>query len=197
MLNKFRESLRGGISNIARIFVKIGFKPWTISLLGLILVITASLWMATNPTKINILIAILLYLLGNAMDALDGEVARLTGSVSKWGGYLDSILDRIGEIIFILSISYTNILTWDLTYIYIVTAILISYSRARGEVEGVKLSGVGIMERAERVIAIALILILYITIGIDPAPLFIILIILNIATVIHRSIYIYKTLRKS
>lgn len=197
MLNRFRNTLRTYINTTAKLFVKIGLQPWMISLIGLLLIITASLWIAQSPTKTGILISVLLYLLGNAMDALDGAVARITDKVSRWGGYIDSMLDRIEEIIFILSISYAGILTWDLSYIYIATAILISYSRARGEGAGADLSGVGLMERAERIIAIALILIIYITIGIDPAPLFTILIILNTATIIHRSIHIYTKLRES
>lgn len=196
MLNKFREALEEYINCIATIFIRAGLKPWTISLIGLIIVMVSSIWIAINPSKLNILISVVLYLLGNGMDALDGAVARLTDRVSGWGGYLDSMLDRLGEIIYILAVSYAGILTWDLSYIYIVTAIMISYARARGEGVGARLGGVGIMERAERILGITLILLIYIFTGLDPKPLFIILIILNIATIIHRSIYVYMELRK-
>jgi phosphatidylglycerophosphate synthase len=84
-------------------------------------------------------------------DQLDGVVARLQGP-TKLGAFLDSTLDRIGDIFIFFGIilgGYTNI------YIGLITlagAFLTSYTRAKIESLGVpNLYGVGLLERTDRV----------------------------------------------
>jgi len=94
-------------------------------------------------------------LAGALMDMFDGAVARLTNSASKFGAFLDSVLDRLGEavILFGLLVFYVrdgHELGAFLTFGTVVLSIMVSYSRARAE--GLEVPGdVGFMGRPERI----------------------------------------------
>ena len=96
------------------------------------------------------------------MDLLDGTVARKTGKVSTFGGFLDSTLDRISDGLIVLGLVLGRMLwPWEITswkintiigFISLLVILLISYIRSRAEIEGVEMRGVGFMERAERIL---------------------------------------------
>ena len=99
----------------------------------------------------NIFFIIITLFIVEFFDQLDGVVARLQGP-TKLGAFLDSTLDRIGDIFIFFGIilgGYTNI------YIGLITlagAFLTSYTRAKIESLGVpNLYGVGLLERTDRV----------------------------------------------
>lgn len=85
-------------------------------------------------------------------DAVDGAMARKYSKVSRFGGVLDSILDRISEIALYAGLMAGGLVSvwvglWALT-----ASLMVSYVRARVSVEGVTLKGVGIAERPERLL---------------------------------------------
>ena len=41
-----------------------------------------------------------------ALDGLDGNLARATGRVTRWGDYLDHTLDRVLDVVWILALGY-------------------------------------------------------------------------------------------
>jgi phosphatidylglycerophosphate synthase len=99
----------------------------------------------------NIVFIIITLFIVEFFDQLDGVVARLQGP-TKLGAFLDSTLDRIGDIFIFFGIilgGYTNI------YIGLITlagAFLTSYTRAKIESLGIpNLYGVGLIERTDRV----------------------------------------------
>src|SRR5690242_499071 len=92
---------------------------------------------------------------------LDGAVARATGAVSTFGGFLDSTLDRYSEVVVYLGLllyfldrpeARTGAI---LTFLATIGALLISYARARAEAAGFTAS-VGLVARPERVLILAL-----------------------------------------
>lgn len=106
-----------------------------------------------------------LLLIASAFDMVDGAIARATGSVSKFGGFFDSTLDRYSEIVV-----YIGLLIWLnetrddhigalLILIAATGALMISYARARAEAIGYGAS-VGLVARPERVVLLALCLII-------------------------------------
>src|SRR3712207_605101 len=96
-------------------------------------------------------------LVASAFDMLDGAVARATGTITRFGGFLDSTLDRYSEVVVYLGLMLYFFHTNDdtvgpvLIFISAVGALLISYARARAEAAGYKAS-VGLVARPERVI---------------------------------------------
>lgn len=106
-----------------------------------------------------------LLLVASAFDMVDGAIARYTGAISTFGGFLDSTLDRYSEVVV-----YLGLLIWlnqtgdDHTGAVLVMiassgALLISYARARAEAAGYTAS-VGLVARPERVVLLALALLI-------------------------------------
>jgi len=98
-------------------------------------------------------------IVANLFDMLDGNVARLTGRVTKYGGFLDSTLDRLsdmgsfmGIMIFYARLTeYHSTLNVFLGGAGMIASVLVSYTTARSEALGVK-ANVGFLQRPERVV---------------------------------------------
>lgn len=85
------------------------------------------------------------------LDQLDGVIARLQG-VTKFGGFLDSTLDRYSDILIFVGIIIGEFTEIIIGFIVIFGAFLTSYTRAKLESLGiVSLSGVGLLERTDRI----------------------------------------------
>jgi phosphatidylglycerophosphate synthase len=69
-----------------------------------------------------------------SLDALDGAVARVTKTTSKYGGYLDAVIDRYQELAIYFTIAYVNDY-WLVCFLAITGSLLVSYNKARTAVE--------------------------------------------------------------
>lgn len=98
-------------------------------------------------------------IVANLFDMLDGNVARLTGRVTKYGGFLDSTLDRLSDMSVFLGImvfyardtDHHSTLNVFLGGVGMIASVLVSYTTARSEGLGVK-ANVGFLQRPERVV---------------------------------------------
>ena len=104
------------------------------------------------------LVGAALFVVGSILDILDGALARRSGKGSPFGAFLDSTVDRIGEAFMIAAIGLVLMRdgsTWGLALAFAAMAgsFLVSYTRARAEVLGLK-GDVGLGSRAERVVVI-------------------------------------------
>lgn len=128
------------------------------------------------------------------LDQLDGVIARLQG-VTKFGGFLDSTLDRYSDILIFVGIilgEYTEII---IGFIVIFGAFLTSYTRAKIEALGiVSLSGVGLLERTDRIPILIIGTIIQIWIPFAIWWTMVILAIGTHLTAIQRFIFAYKNL---
>jgi CDP-diacylglycerol--glycerol-3-phosphate 3-phosphatidyltransferase len=101
-----------------------------------------------------------LLLVAGIFDTFDGALARVTDKASAFGAFFDSTLDRIAEagiglgLLLYYSIHH-NASSTILLYLVIVGSLIISYARARAEGLHVECK-VGLMARPERVIALAI-----------------------------------------
>ena len=140
----------------ARAAHKLGLTPNRVSAIGLALVFLSALAYSRWQTdRLYLILAVVLLLLSSFCDALDGVIARLYQQATPFGGFLDSLLDRYADaaIYAAMIISGLCYLIWGL--IALIGSLLVSYSRARAEALGIKMEAIGIAERAERVIIIA------------------------------------------
>lgn len=95
----------------------------------------------------------------NLFDMLDGNVARLTGNVTRFGGFLDSSLDRLSDMVCFLGIlifyagnsPQHSILNVFLAGTGLVGSVMVSYTTARSESMGVR-ANVGFLQRPERIV---------------------------------------------
>jgi CDP-diacylglycerol---glycerol-3-phosphate 3-phosphatidyltransferase len=98
-------------------------------------------------------------IVANLFDMLDGNVARLSGRVTKYGGFLDSSLDRISDMGCFLGVMMFyagnspqhSILNVLLGGIGMIASVMVSYTAARAEGLGLK-ANVGFLQRPERVV---------------------------------------------
>ncbi len=153
MLTSFKHLAQGPTEYIARIFLKFGFSPNSLTLTGLGLGFCACglfIW-----TQNAVLFGVLIFSLG-LFDALDGALARLTHQTSKFGSYLDAMCDRIFDAVAIFSVAWVSG-EWILCFFLVVGGLLVSYAKARAAME-IMISNnewPDLMERTERGIVFA------------------------------------------
>jgi phosphatidylglycerophosphate synthase len=96
-----------------------------------------------------------------AFDALDGAVARITGKTSKYGGYLDAVIDRYQEIAAFLAIGLVTG-WWALCFLALSGSLMVSYNKARTalEIPIQNHNWPDLMERFERIFVLCAALIL-------------------------------------
>ena len=140
----------------ARVLSKTGVTPNTLTVMGFLVSVAAGVLIATE----YFLVGGLVVLFAGAFDLIDGPVARATGKTTKFGGFLDSTLDRLSEaavIAGILAYYAFHEGTWEslLAYGCFVGSVMVSYLRARAEGLGIKCE-VGIFTRVERVIVMSI-----------------------------------------
>jgi archaetidylinositol phosphate synthase len=158
MLNNFRDSLKPHLEKLGNSFASTGLSPnfWTAVGLGFAFLSAISYGLNLQIQFAAIIGGILL-LVSGFFDVVDGQVARVTKKVSKKGGFLDSVFDKIAEVAIFLGLLVGNFAEPYLVFLAITLSLLVSYTRSRAESLGVKLQGIGIGERAERLLVIAII----------------------------------------
>jgi len=129
-----------------------GWNPNALTYLSLVLACVSAVLFATAQTAY----AGFVLLLSGACDSLDGWLARETAQTSRRGAFLDSSLDRIGEILVFIGLC---VFFRDSPFLYAVLiglggAVMVSYTRARGHSLGVDFDR-GIMQRPERIVYLA------------------------------------------
>ena len=146
----------------------------------------------------NNIIAGLLVQLSSIVDGIDGNLARLKGMTSEFGGFLDSVLDRYADILIVLGLTlwslshetYSGI--WLAGMLAITGVICISYTRARISPNHRHLFDKGFKSLASRDIRLFLIM-LGAVIGQAYFCLIVIAVLTN-AVVFYRLIYMYRYL---
>ncbi len=156
MISKIRHKLQTPQDLIAKPFSWL--HPNAITLLGILPCLLFAYFVREGEYWWAIVMIIL-----TGLDFVDGTVARMTGRVSKFGGVLDSSIDRVSDGLLIAALAY--VFNFEVVMIFLISSFSISY--VRGKVESVannkfKLD-VGIMERPERVVGIGLVVLLLAT----------------------------------
>jgi CDP-diacylglycerol--glycerol-3-phosphate 3-phosphatidyltransferase len=151
----FKQDARGRVRPLVLALDRLGFSPLGVSILGL--AITAlSGWLIA---KGGLFPGGLIFLVGSGFDMLDGDLARLQGTVSRRGAFLDSCFDRIGEAFLFAGLTWyfasleggPHRLALLLITATVVGSLTTSYVRARAEGVG-ETCQVGFLQRTERVL---------------------------------------------
>ena len=198
MLTKLKEKVQEMLSSEAKTAHKIGLTPNMVSAIGFILAILSALTYATTKGQpLQLLLATILLLASGFCDTLDGVIARTYHQISLFGGFMDSLLDRYVDAAVYAGIIISGLCDtfWGLAAL--VGSSLVSYTRAKAEAAGITMESVGLAERAERMIILAiagLAAIFWL-----PALNFgiILLAALSNLTVLQRGLHVYRTLKKN
>lgn len=156
MLTKLKQRTQLMLTSIAKSIHNIGLTPNHISLLGISFAVLSALTYWQWKHHPLLIIAPFLMLASGLLDALDGVMARLYGETTKFGGFLDSLFDRYSDAVILCGIILGELTeaSWGLAALF--GSLLVSYSRARAEGAGVEMESIGLAERAERLILLAL-----------------------------------------
>ncbi|CAN5639234.1 CDP-alcohol phosphatidyltransferase family protein [soil metagenome] len=189
------------LSPITDALIRARVHPNAITTLGFFVGISSAWAFAQGQVRL----AGMFILIGGAFDIFDGRVARGTGLASTFGSFYDSTLDRISEIIVFVGVLAFFLrdgsAQGDVGIIYAVLlalggSLMVSYTRARAEALGLDCK-VGLMQRAERVIALGAAALLFGTMW-DSAVLrgaIILIAVLANFTAFQRIVWVYRHTR--
>jgi len=156
VLNNLRESLNPVLEKIGKGFASTGLSPNFWTCVGLVFALISAVVYGLG-IEFGLIIGGILLLVSGFFDVVDGQVAKVTGKISKKGSYFDSMFDKIAEVAIFLGILVGGYVEPYLVLLAITLSLLVSYARAKSDAINIKLQGVGIGERAERLLVIAII----------------------------------------
>ena len=169
--------------------VALGIHPNVLTLIGVLINIVAAWVLAVD----SFVLAGVIMIVANIFDFIDGKVAHITNTVSRFGAFWDSTLDRFSDIALFLGLIYlyADLRRTDyvmVTALAMMFSIMTSYARARAEslIEKCK---VGFMERPERIV-----LFMIGAFTDRMAGVMWVVLVLSIVTVINRIHFTYLTL---
>ncbi len=155
---RLKAAGRAALAPLVNVLAAAGVTPNSVTVAGLVLVAAASLMIWQR----SLLLGALFLALGAGFDALDGGLARVQGGGTSFGAFLDSTLDRLGEVlVYIGIIAYWLSATAQpfapvmLAVLALSGSFLVSYARARAEATGFAASA-GLGQRPERLIILVL-----------------------------------------
>ncbi|KQQ41343.1 phosphatidylinositol phosphate synthase [Nocardioides sp. Leaf307] len=156
MMERFRAFWTKVIAPVAHLLIRLGVSADVVTLVGTLgLSAGALVFFPQGMLLTGVMVATAFVF----SDLIDGYMARSQGKSSKFGAFLDSTLDRIGDgAIFIgLSLYFAgpgdSTLYLVLCLVCLLMGAVTSYARAKAEGLGFT-AKVGIAERADRLVAI-------------------------------------------
>jgi len=196
MLNRFRERANHVIRPIAQIFARTGANPNVLTFIGLAVGALAAFFFGWGDQ----LLAGVVLLVAGFFDVVDGAVARILGRETAFGAVLDSTVDRYVDFLVFTGIIYAFVAGkisepgflpgWGWGLLAMVGSFMVSYVRARAEATGSGKLDVGVAERAERLVVLAIgALVGYTQYAV------VLIVILTHLTVLHRVIVAWHRLR--
>lgn len=154
MLDRLRARLERYLTAVGMRFSKLGLSPTAWTIVGLAVSILAAYSYSASSYRGEAVGGVLVLVAG-WFDIVDGAVAKVTGRTSMRGAFVDSTLDRVAEVAIFTGILVGHHSSALFVLLALSTSLLVSYTRAKGDALGIALSGVGIGERSERLIIIA------------------------------------------
>jgi CDP-diacylglycerol--glycerol-3-phosphate 3-phosphatidyltransferase len=132
--------------------VALGIHPNTLTLIGVLINVAAACALGVN----RFLLGGVIMIVANIFDFIDGKVAQQTNTVSRFGAFWDSTLDRFSDIALFLGLIYLYATMRRTDYVMVASlammfSIMTSYARARAE-SLIDKCKVGFMERPERIV---------------------------------------------
>jgi len=155
MISKWARGLTEKIvTALVRPLHGLGVPPDLLTIMGLVTTLGAAGLLAFGYQRLGGIVIIP----ASILDALDGALARLGSKATPYGAFLDSTLDRWGEIALYLGLLYYYSqraagMETILIYLTIAGSLMVSYTRARAEGLGIECR-VGLFTRLERLLTL-------------------------------------------
>lgn len=154
MLSHYKDRIAGWADPFARFLLRLHLRPNHLTILGLGASLLAALAFARGRERL----AGSLLIVSGLFDFFDGSLARLSGQVTPFGAFLDSVIDRYSDLVVLLGLLLLFIRAGKssevlLTMAVLIGSVMVSYTKARAQSIGVDCE-VGLMERPERQICL-------------------------------------------
>jgi CDP-diacylglycerol---glycerol-3-phosphate 3-phosphatidyltransferase len=153
MLKLLRPVVTRILTPLGRALARRGISPNVVTTVGTVGTVASALFFYPRGQLFLGTVVITVFVLA---DLLDGVMARMTGSGSLWGAFLDSTLDRVGDagifagLVCWFIVSDQRVLA-GVALFCLAAGALVSYIKARAEGLGMTCD-VGIAERPERLV---------------------------------------------
>jgi archaetidylinositol phosphate synthase len=206
LLTKLKKKVQKMLTSQATVAHTIGLTPNKVSIIGFILAFASAGAYTLAPSHLWLLLLATVFLLASGFcDTLDGIIARTFKQATVFGGFFDSVLDRYADAAVFAAIIIAGLCNpvwgpvwgpiWGLSAL--AGSLLVSYTRARAEVAGIKMESVGFAERAERMLILSAVsIIAFFWLPALGYGIFLLALLSNI-TVIQRALHVYKELKKN
>jgi CDP-diacylglycerol--glycerol-3-phosphate 3-phosphatidyltransferase len=185
---KFRTPVDKAVKPMGNALRKTGLTPDHLTVLGLLVGVGAAVAIGSG----NLLLGMFLVILAALPDLLDGALAKASNSSSQRGAFFDSTVDRVTDFLLLGGIAWYFMSTESahmamLPFAVAAVSSIISYERAKAESLGIDAKG-GLMERAERIIAICVGLLVPVLL----IPILWIMLVLVSITAVQRFVKVWK-----
>ncbi len=155
-MRSVKVGFRGAVQPLAMALARAGVQANWLTYLGFVLncvvaVLVAQGWLGIGGA---------MFLIVNALDFLDGAVARAAGTAGAFGAFLDSVLDRYSEaVVFVGLVAWysrqDDLLAVVFSALALSGSFMVSYCRARAEGLGLDCE-VGLLQRPERIVVLGI-----------------------------------------
>ena len=185
---KFRAPIDRAVKPIGHVLRKTGLSPDHLTIVGLVVAGGAAVAIGLGHLRIGLVLVILAAL----PDLFDGALAKASNASSQRGAYFDSVVDRVtdatlfGGVAWYLG-SHDSPHMSVLPFSVMALSSVISYQRAKAESLGLDAKG-GLMERAERIIALCIGLLFRILL----IPMLWVMLVLTAITAVQRFVKVWK-----
>ncbi|CAN5265195.1 CDP-alcohol phosphatidyltransferase family protein [soil metagenome] len=155
MMHRFRQFWTNLLAPVAELLLRLWVTPDAVTLVGTLGVSAGALVFFPQG---ELWIGVLVITAFAFSDLIDGYMARSSGNSSRWGAFLDSTLDRIGDaaifggLVLYFAIRDDMLMACVALYCLVMGSVT-SYARARAESLGMR-AEVGIAARADRLVAV-------------------------------------------
>jgi archaetidylinositol phosphate synthase len=154
--SRLKERFEDAIASAVKPLGGLGVTPNMVTAAGLLASIISA-WCYYDWRRAGFLLPAAggLLLLSGLLDAVDGVLARTSGKTTKFGGFLDSVSDRYADVIVLSGVILGGLCDTAVGLAALTGFLMVSYARSRAEAAGVAMAGVGLAERAERLVILA------------------------------------------
>lgn len=153
----FRSQIEAGLKPVGNSIKKLGITADMITATGIVIGVGAAIAIGAGALNLGLLLLVLT----GVPDLIDGAVAKAWGTSSQRGAFFDSVSDRVTDGLLFGGVTWYLAATDGRPWVVLlpvacyVTASWVSYIRAKADALGFDARG-GLVERAERVILLAL-----------------------------------------
>ena len=186
----FRKPVDKAVKPIGQALRSTGLTPDHLTIVGLVVGVLAGVAIGAGHLWIGLVLVVFAAL----PDLLDGALAKASGAASQRGAFFDSTVDRVTDLFLLGGIAWWFATSGRhsgqlamLPFAIAGVSSLISYQRAKAESLGIEAKG-GLMERAERIIAICIGL----AINVLLVPILWLMLVLTTITAVQRFVKVWQ-----